>query len=530
MSSTEVFSSAAVAAPHRLAADAGRDILIQGGNAIEAMLAMAATIAVAYPHMNGIGGDGFWLIHDPRGKVRAIEACGFAGAHATIRRYRDRELEAVPARGPLAALTVPGAVGGWALAHELARSMGARMPLPELLANAIRHAREGLPVSAAEARTKPRDSHDLASLPGFAATYLIDGKPAEAGAIRKFPALAATLEQLADAGLDDFYRGDVAREIAYDLDRIGSPVTREDMRQYRAQWRQPLKLAMKGHALYNFPPPTQGLASLIVLGVFARLGVRQAESFEHIHGLVEATKQAFAVRDAFITDHDRLKGDPDDFLTPEALDRAAGAISMSRAAPFPMPPAKGDTVWMGAIDKDGLAVSYIQSLFWEYGSGCVLPRTGILMQNRGLAFSLDEKSLNPLTPGRRPFHTLNPALATFADGRVMPYGTMGGDGQPQTQAQVFTRYMFGMGLAEAIDAPRFALGRTWGAASSLLALENRFDPTLVRALERAGHEIAIHADAHADVFGHAGGLIRHARDGRIEAAHDPRADGGASGI
>ena len=181
---------------------------------------------------------------------------------------------------------------------------------------------------------------------------------------------------------------------------------------------------------------------------------------------------------------------------------------------------------MGAVDKDGLAVSYIQSVYWEYGSGCVLPRTGVLMQNRGLSFSLDPKALNPLQPGRRPFHTLNPALATFADGRVMPYGTMGGDGQPQTQAQVFSRYMFGMGLAEAIDAPRFALGRTWGAASSLLALESRFDPSLVRALERAGHEVA---DGYADTFGHAGGLIRHAR-GHVEAAHDPRSDGGASGL
>jgi len=236
------------------------------------------------------------------------------------------------------------------------------------------------------------------------------------------------------------------------------------------------------------------------------------------------------VRHGFITDYDRLTGDPDHFLESAYLDRAAGEISMRKAAPFPMPPASGDTVWMGAVDSRGLAVSYIQSVYWEYGSGCVLPRTGLLMQNRGLAFSLDEKALNPLEPGRRPFHTLNPAMATFDDGRVMPYGAMGGDGQPQTQAQFFTRYMFGQGLADALDAPRFALGRTWGAASSLLALENRFDPSLVRALEQAGHEIAINPAPYADVFGHAGALVRHARDGRIEAAHDPRSDGGAAGI
>ena len=529
MSSTEVFSSAATAAPHRLAAEAGRDILAQGGNAIEAMLAMAATIAVVYPHMNSIGGDGFWLIHEPKGRVRAIEACGFAGAKATIERYRALEVDVIPARGPNAALTVPGAIGGWMLAHDLAASMGARMSLGDLLANAIRHARDGVAVSASEARTRPRDSADLATQPNFATTYFVEGDHPKAGAVRRFPVLAATFEQLASAGLKDFYRGDIARELATDLDKIGSPVTREDLRAYEAQWRQPLRLALKGHTLHNHPPPTQGLASLIILGVFDRLGVTRADTFEHIHGLIEATKQAFRVRDTFVTDYNRLAGDPDDFLTAAALARMAGDISMSVAAPFPLPPANGDTVWMGAVDKDGLAVSYIQSVYWEYGSGCVLPRTGVLMQNRGLSFSLDPKALNPLQPGRRPFHTLNPALATFADGRVMPYGTMGGDGQPQTQAQVFSRYMFGMGLAEAIDAPRFALGRTWGAASSLLALENRFDPSLVRALERAGHEVAVHADGSADTFGHAGGLIRHAR-GHIEAAHDPRSDGGASGL
>ncbi len=530
MSSTETFVSAAVAAPHRLASEAGRDILLQGGDAIEAMLAMAATIAVVYPHMNGVGGDGFWLIHEPRGRVRGIEACGFAGAKATIKAYRDAGFETTPARGPLAALTVPGAVGGWALAHAFAKSGGARLPLDALLAPAIHHAKAGVPVSGSEARTRPRDSADLAALPGFADRYYVDSEPPEAGALRTFPEKAATLEHLGHAGLDDFYRGDIAREIAADLERIGSPVTRADLRAYRAQWRQPLKLAFAGHTLHNFPPPTQGLASLMILGIFARLGVKECESFAHIHGLIEATKQAFAVRDAFVTDFDHLSGDPDAFLTPRALERAAQAISMRRAAPFPLPPAQGDTVWMGAIDKNGLAVSYIQSLYWEYGSGCVLPRTGVLMQNRGVAFSLDETSVNPLQPGRRPFHTLNPALATFADGRVMPYGTMGGDGQPQTQAQIFTRYLFGMDLAEAIDAPRFALGRTWGAASSLLALESRFDPSLTRALENAGHEVSLRPEPYGDTFGHAGGLIRHARDGRVEAAHDPRADGGAAGL
>ena len=530
MSATETFGVAAVAAPHKLAAQSGLNALAQGGNAIEAMVAMAATIAVVYPHMNGIGGDGFWLIRDPKGKVRAIEACGYAGALATLKFYRDHEHQAIPARGPHAALTVPGAIGGWIAALDLAKALGARLSLRDLLADAIRHAREGYPVSSSEARTLPRDSTEFAALPGFAATILIDGKSPEAGDIRKLPALAGTLDQLANAGLADFYRGDVAREMAADLEKIGSPVTREDLRRYEAKWREPLSLKLAGRTHLNFPPPTQGLASLLILGMFDRLGVKQRDSFEHLHGLIEATKRAFAIKDAVCTDFDRLRHDPQDFLAPAALEREASFISMKSAASFPLQQAKGDTIYMGAIDGQGTAVSYIQSIYWEYGSGCVLPKTGVLMQNRGLSFSLDPDAVNPLAPGRKPFHTLNPAMTVFDDGRVMPYGTMGGDGQPQTQAQIMTRLMFGMGLAEAIDAPRFALGRTWGASLSLLALENRFDPSLVRALERAGHEVAVHADGYADTFGHAGALIRYPKDGRVEAAHDPRADGGAMGI
>ena len=528
MNSAPVFARAAVAAPHQLAVQSGHDILAAGGNAIEAMVAMAATIAVTYPHMNSLGGDGFWLVREPRGRVRAIEACGFAGAKATIALYRGLEHETMPRRGPLAALTVPGAVGGWQLALELSRTLGGRLPLAVLLADASQHARSGVAVSACEARTLPLEPADLAAAPGFAQAFLVDGSVPAAGTLRKAEALAATLAQLADAGLDDFYRGDVGREIAADLERIGAPVTRADLARYRAVPRDPLALRLPGRVHYNTPPPTQGLAALIILGIFERLGVRGDGGFAHIHALVEATKRAFAIRDAACTDFDRLRHDIGTFLTPAALAREAAAIRMDRAAARPVPPGKGDTVWMGAVDAGGLAVSYIQSIYWEYGSGCVLPRTGILMQNRGAAFSLDETAVNPLEPGRRPPHTLNPALVAFDDGRVMPMGSMGGDGQPQTQAQVFTRYAFGMGLADAIAAPRFLYGRTWGAATTSLTIEALFDPALAHALENAGH-VTVVKPAYADVFGHAGALVRHAK-GHVEAAHDPRADGGAAGF
>jgi len=524
-----IFSHAAVAAPHRLAAEAGRDILIQGGNAIEAMIAMAATIAVVYPHMNAIGGDGFWLIREPGGRVRAIEACGFAGSHATIARYRQLELERIPARGPQAALTVPGAVGGWAAALELSRAVGGRLPLRLLLENAVRHAREGYAVSASEARFDLAADAGLMAAPGFAEAFLVDGKPAKAGAPRKAERLADTLAQLGDAGLDDFYRGDIGREISADLERIGSPVTRADLAKYEAHWRPPLSLGVSAATLFNTPAPTQGLASLMTLGIYERLGVREIGRFAHAHALIEAAKRALAIRDSACTDFAHAIEDFEALLSPASLDREAARIDMARAAPWPAAADKGDTVWLGAIDAQGRAVSFIQSLYWEFGSGCVLPRTGVLMQNRGVAFSLNPTAVNPLQPGRRPFHTLNPPLAVFDDGRVMSYGAMGGDGQPQFQAQLFTRVQAGESLARALAAPRHLLGRSWGAACASVKLEEGFDDSVAAALLRAGHEIERRSAGQCDDFGHAGALMRRA-NGSIEAAHDPRSDGGAAGI
>ncbi|MBE7220418.1 MAG: gamma-glutamyltransferase, partial [Caulobacteraceae bacterium] len=259
------------------------------------------------------------------------------------------------------------------------------------------------------------------------------------------------------------------------------------------------------------------------------LGPQRPESFGHIHGLIESSKRAIAIRDRVVTDYEALRHAPADFLTPDALRREAEAIDMGRAAAWPLTPAAGDTVWMGAIDRTGLAVSFIQSIYWEYGSGCVLPSTGVLLQNRGFSFSLDPDAVNPLMPGRRPFHTLNPPLAVLDDGRLISYGAMGGDGQPQFQAQILTRLLAGEGVAAALDRPRFLFGRTWGLPSAGLRLEPRFDDDLYRALARAGHEFDVVEAPYSDLFGHAGALVR-APNGRIEAGHDPRSDGGAAGL
>ena len=515
------------AAPHFAAAAAGRDILAEGGNALEAMLAMAAMIAVVYPHMNHAGGDAFWTIRERSGRVRTIMAPGPAGAAAQPELYR--EYETIPTRGPLAALTIPGAVGGWAMALENAHAVGGRLPLKDLLAAAIDRARAGYAVSRSQAQVTAEKLAELAPVPGFADAFLLDGKPPPQGTVLKQEAFAATLEHLAHVGLDDFYRGDIARELAADLERIGSPLTREDFTRYRATLREPLHVELQATAVYNTDAPTQGVASLMILALFDRLGVTQAEGFDHIHGLVEATKRALRMRDRVVSDPGNLAHALDRVLEPRFIAGEAMKIDRHKAAPWPLGQTEGDTVWMGAADSSGLVVSYIQSLYWEFGSGCVLPRTGILMQNRGINFSLQRGALNFLVPGRVPFHTLNPALAVLKDGRVMAYGAMGGDGQPQTQSAVLTRYaLFGEPLADAIDRPRWVLGRTWGDPRTALRLEPRFDDALIDALVHAGHEVEMVSEPYSDIMGHAGAVVLHP-DGNLEGAHDPRSDGGAAG-
>jgi oxamate amidohydrolase len=519
-----------VAAPHHAAAEAGRAILAEGGNALESMVAMAAAIAAVYPHMNHVGGDGFFLVRERSGRVRALMAAGRAGKNARIELYREEGFDTIPPRGPLAALTAPAAVAGWSLALDAAKVAGGRMPLGTLLETAIRHARDGYVVTASQARLTAEKLGELAGVPGFAATFLVDGKPPAAGTVLRQPALAASLDHIAHVGLDDFYRGDVGYEIAADLERIGSPVTRADIEAVRAELAEPLTLAIDAGTFYNLPPPTQGIASLIILGLFTRLRVPTAEDFDHVHGLIEATKRAFRVRDRFVTDPNRLPQPLAPFLEAKFLDAEVLRIDRRKAAKWQMSPGEGDTVWMGAADADGLVVSYIQSIYWEFGSGCVLPRTGVLMQNRGASFSLDPRALDVLAPGRVPFHTLNAAVAVLRDGRVMAYGSMGGDGQPQTQGALFTRHvLYRQPLAEALDRPRWLLGRTWGSAVTNLRLEEGFDGNLIDRLLSAGHDIDVLDARYSDTMGHAGAVILHP-EGTLEGAHDPRADGGAAGV
>ena len=518
-------------APHALAAQSGLAVLREGGNALEAMVAAAASISVVYPHMNGIGGDSFWLIHAPGQEVVTIDACGRAAANASADYYREQNLQKIPTRGPLAANTVAGTVSGWALAMDYARQQwGGRLPVSRLLEDAIHYAEHGIVVTQSQAACTAAKLAELVNVPGFSDRFLVDGQSPAFGSILKQARIAATLRSLVKNGLDDFYKGELARSIAADLAAVGSPLTLADLASHAAELRAPVMLQHSLGTLYNMAPPTQGTISLMILGILDQLGLGKvvADSADHVHLAVEATKQAFMVRDRHITDPAYMHVDPQQLLADAALATQAAAIDRSRALPWGAHSKRGDTIWMGAIDSAGRAVSMIQSIYHEFGSGIVLANSGINWQNRGCSFSLDEPALNFLQPRRKPFHTLNPALARLNDGRVVVYGTMGGDGQPQTQSAVFTRYaVFGQGMQQAISAPRWLLGRTWGQSSDTLKLESRFDPTLIAELKQRGHDVEV-LQAFDETMGHAGGIARHA-DGTLEAGFDPRSDGAAVG-
>lgn len=523
MLKTVYATSGMMVAPHHLASQAGRDVLAEGGNAIEAMVAAAATIAAVYPHMNSIGGDGFWLIKKPGQEPIAIDASGPAAALATLDFYAG--YESIPQRGSLSALTTAGTVSGWQEALTISDELGGKLPLSRLLEPAISHARNGIVVTESQARLTAEKLAQLKDVSGFQGHFMSNGILPVAGSLMRQSKLADTLERMSCAGLDDFYRGDIAKAIGDELARLGSPLRSSDLNAYQARQVKALSVKLKGSTVYNLPPPTQGLASLMILGIVDKLGLKSVDDFEYMHTIIEATKRAFRVRDRVVTDPGRVPHNPTDFLTTDILTQLSEEINPAAALPWPDQAKPGDTIWMGCIDNEGTAVSFIQSIYWEFGSGVVLQDTGINWQNRGISFSLKPSNLQMLEPGRKPFHTLNPAMATFEDGRVMTYGTMGGEGQPQTQAALFSRYaMCNRPLQEAITSARWLLGRTWGDETTTLKLENRFSSELIGQLRQAGHIVEVLDEAFSDTMGHAGAIVKRS-DGIYEGAADPRSDG-----
>jgi gamma-glutamyltranspeptidase len=522
-----------VATPHVLASQAGREVLRRGGNALDAAIAAAVTVAVVYPHMNGIGGDNVWLVFDAgRRRLRALNAIGRSAAAADLTAYRARFGASIPVRGGPATLTVPGTVSGWWEAHVYSRDvMGSPIPWTALFAHAVTHAAEGIDVSSGQRRVTAA-AHDLFGAAADADVrrtlwplYCLSGRPGE----RLVQAdLGATLARIAADGPGEFYRGALGRRITAAAAAAGSPLTLGDFAEHRADWVEPLRLRYREGEAASFPPPTQGFAALAILAMLEGFDVAALDDVDHVHLTVEATKLALEDRERYLTDPTVADVPVAHCLDAGRLAARRARISRQAALPVGGPPGGGDTIAIVAADADGNAVALIQSLYHEFGAGIVAGDTGVLLQNRGAFFSLDERHPNRLAPRKRTAHTLIPSMYLEAGRPRLVYGTMGGDGQPQTQAALVTRVVDrGLGPQAAIEAPRWLFGRTWGETSRALRLEGRFAPGVADELRRRGHQVQVVEDW-SDLMGHAQ-LIRLDADGLVGGS-DPRADGAALGV
>ncbi len=537
-------SNAAITTPNHLATQVGLDILQKGGNAVDAAIAAASTLAVVYPQMNTIGGDNFWLIYDAKTKqIHALNASGRSGEQATIDFYTSKGYTKIPSRGYLAANTVPGIVSGWDAAHTFARSHFNNKGLAwnKLFDKAINYAQNGYVVSPSVARwqqintdIKDPEARNLQRFDEFRRVYLKpDGSPYQVGEVHRQPDLARTLSTIAKEGASSFYTGSIAKSIVADLQAHGGVLTLNDFASHRADWVTPLSVPYRNYTAYNLPPNTQGMASLEILNILNNFDLSKIEegSADYYHLLVEATKEAFIDRDTYLTDPDFSKIPTERLLSASHGKAQAARIDMTRTAGKnpPLEP-KGDTIWLGVIDKDGNAASLIQSIYHDFGSGIVAKNTGVLLQNRGSFFSLDPKHINHLQPKKRTFHTLNAAMILDKDQKpVLIYGTMGGEGQPQTQAAIATRVIdYGLSVQDAVAAPRWLYGRTWGAESNSLKLEGRIDDEVIKTLADRGQPVEV-LDDYTDTMGHAGAIQINQQSGVISAATDPRSDGLAAG-
>lgn len=532
-----------VTSPNYLATQAGLDVLRRGGTAVDAAIATAATLAVVYPQMCTLGGDNFWLIFNSKtGELKALNASGRAGEKATIDFYKSKGYEKIPSRGYLAANTVPGIVSGYDEAYKMSvKELKTKYKWADIFKTPIEYAQNGIPVSTSlnywsQVNVDPNDKEfrDLQRFPEFSKIFLKDGdKPYSVGEILKQPDLANTLKLLAKKGAKEFYQGSIAKKIVADLDKNGGMLTLNDFKKHHADWVEPIHVNYRDNVAYNFPPNTQGMASLEILNILNNFDVKSLGegTADYYHAIIEATKQSFADRNKYLTDPE-FADIPLDYLLSEkhGQDQAA-RIDMKKAATKvePLDP-KGDTIWLGVVDKDGNAVSLIQSIYHDFGSGIVPEGTGVLLQNRGSFFSLDKNHVNCLMPGKRTFHTLNPAMMLKNGKPYLVYGTMGGEGQPQTQAAVATRIVdFGMTPQQAIDAPRWLYGRTWGKASNGLKIEGRVPKEVTDELAKRGHPVEVVAD-YTDTMGHAGAIVIDPKTGVMQGGTDPRGDGLAAGF
>ena len=515
-----------VTSPHALATQAGVDVLTSGGNAIEAAIATVACLSVTYPHFCGWGGDVLMLVADAQGQVQSISGIGQAAQD--VQGYTTT----IPMRGPRSALTTAGAADALGQALQISQSSwGGTRSWADLLAPSIALAREDFEVTASERFWLDFRRPEAAALAGVFGAFSNHGQALPPGAVRKQPLLARTLETLAAHGARAMYEGPLAEHIAQGLSDAGSPLTLADLARTRARVETPLAVDYRGGTLLAHPPPTQGLTTLQIMGVLERFDLSKIAqgSADHYHLLVEATKQAFMDRNRYVADPEFVDVPSAHLLSQPHLDSLAARISLTRALPWPQPFQTGDTVYVGAMDAHGNAVSLLATVYYDWGSGVVVGDTGLIWHNRGASFSLDPQHPNCLAPGKRPFHTLNPGIYR-KDGRTrMVYGTQGADGQPQTLAAVLTRLIdYDMDPFAALAQPRFLLGKTFSDARDSLKLEDDVPQTVRQDLAARGHAISVVA-AQSPLMGHPGAIVRDPSSGKLRGAHDPRSDGYAIG-
>jgi gamma-glutamyltranspeptidase/glutathione hydrolase len=513
--------NAMCATSHPLASLAAIEMMRAGGNAIDAAITAAAVLGVVEPAMTGIGGDCFALIHKP-GLVApiALNASGRAPAAATAEWYAKKGIKALEILSPHS-VTVPGCIDGWA---TLLRDHGTKS-FADVLAPAIEHAERGFPVAPRIAADWQRLAGKINGNAGARMHLLKDGRIPVAGEIMRFPALAATLKTIAAGGRDAFYTGPVARDIVTELAELGGLHTMDDFAAQRASYVTPISVPYKGVDVFELPPNNQGIVALIILKILARLGQVDADptSAARYHVMMEAARLAYAMRDAFVADPEMAKVPVDHMLDDAVIADLAGRIDFTRhkADLGPVPrPSGTDTVYFTVADGNGMAVSFINSLFAGFGSGIVARKTGVVLQNRGMGFVLDPAHPNVIAPRKRPMHTLVPAMA-MKDGKpAFSFGVMGGGFQPAGHAYVVANTLdYGMDPQEALDCPRvfFEGGR--------LQLEVSVPKASAAGLEAMGHAISWRDEPWGGgqmiAFDHGRGVLT--------GASDPRKDGLALG-
>ncbi|MFJ5159052.1 gamma-glutamyltransferase [Pantoea sp. NPDC088449] len=527
---TPVFARNVVSTSHPLAAQAGNRVLLEGGNAVDAAIATAATLTIVEPVSNGLGSDAFALVWAD-GQLHGLNASGPAPAAWDLNYFRQRYGDNAsghanrPERG-WDSVTVPGAIAGWDALH---RRFG-KLPFSRLMQSALEIAERGVTVAPMVAKKWRAAVPILAEQPGFADAFMPNGRAPQVGEAFRFSAAAKTLGILADQGARAFYEGELAEKIVKWAQNTGGNLTLEDLRRYQPEWVTPVSQSYRGYEVHEIPPNGQGIAALIALGILENFDLASLplDSVDSQHLQIEAMKLAFADVYRYVADPTSMEVTPEQMLDPTYLKQRAAQIDISRASlPVAGIPRSGGTVYLTTADESGMMVSFIQSNYMGFGSGVVVPEYGISLQNRGAGFSSDPKSANVLAPGKRPFHTIIPAFLTQNGQPQMSFGVMGGDMQPQGHVQTVVRMLdYQQQPQAACDAPRWKVNRDF-----TLDLENRFDTDVTQQLKDRGHQLKSIYDPYMD-FG-AGQFIwrlSESPDHGYVAASDSRRDGQALGF